>query len=154
VTDNAFFFADLDNSVPGLDTLYVADETSGLTKFSLVSGSWVSNGTVGLASDNYRGVTGFVSGTTVNLFATRKGGSGATGGGELVSLVDATGYDGAFVGAPTLLATAAANEAFRGVAYVPVPVPEPSSCLLAVMGLVGAAVMARRRNVGFSPRAS
>jgi hypothetical protein len=152
VIDDAFFFADLDTSVPGLDTLYVADEGTGLTKFSLVSGNWTNNGTVGLASDNYRGVTGFVSGTTVNLFATRKGGSGATGGGELLSLVDATGYNGAFVGAPTLLATAASNEAFRGVAYIPV-VPEPSSCLLALMGIAGAAVVARRRSVGFSPLA-
>jgi hypothetical protein len=118
-----FFFADLTSSVPGLDTLYVADDnttTGGLQKYSLVSGSWVSNGSVGTAADAYRGLTGIVSGTTVTLYATRKGGSGSTGGGELVSVVDATGYNATITAMPTLLATAAINTAFRGVALTPV----------------------------------
>src|SRR5262249_34879422 len=93
----AFFFADLDPS-PGVDTLYVADDGLGMSKYSLVSGTWVSNGTVGAAADNYRGLTGVVGGTTVTLYATRKGGSSATGGGELVRLLDASGYNGAFAG--------------------------------------------------------
>ncbi len=117
----AFFFADLDGT-PGLDTLYVVDDTAGtggLTKYSLVSGSWVSNGTVGVAADSYRGVTGIVSGTTVTLFTTRKGGTAAAGGGELATLVDASGYNEPLTGTPTLLATAAANTAFRGVALAP-----------------------------------
>src|SRR5262249_30763021 len=66
-------------------------------------------------------------GTTVTLFATRKGGSGAAGGGELVSLVDTSGYNGTFSGTPTLLATAATNTSFRGVAMAPVPTPGVSS---------------------------
>jgi len=117
----AFFFADLDGTA-GLDTLYVVDDTAGtggLTKYSLVSGSWVSNGTVGVAADSYRGVTGIVSGTTVTLFTTRKGGTAAAGGGELATLVDASGYNEPLTGTPTLLATAAANTAFRGVALAP-----------------------------------
>lgn len=115
-----FFFADLDAGVAGVDVLYMAsDDAAALTKFSLVGGNWVSNGTIGVAADAYRGLTATVSGTTVTLYATRKGGSGATGGGELVSLVDASGYNGAFSGTPTLLATAAANTAFRGVALAP-----------------------------------
>jgi predicted extracellular nuclease len=120
----AFFLADLDAGVAGVDTLYVADDTSatgGLQKFSLVSGAWASNGTVGAGSDAYRGLTGKVVGTTVTLYATRKGGSGATGGGELVSLVDNSGYNATFMGTPTLLASAATNTAFRGVAFVPQP---------------------------------
>ena len=121
----AFFFADLDAGVPGVDTLYVADDTNtagigGIAKFSLVGGVWVSQGLVGSPADAYRGLTGVVSGTTVTLYATRKGGSGSTGGGELVSLVDATGYNAPLVAAPTLLATAATNTAFRGVALAPV----------------------------------
>ena len=121
----AFFFADLNAGVSGLDTVYVADDTNGagggITKYSLVSGSWTSNGTVGTASDAYRGLTGSVSGTTVTLYTTRKGGTGATGGGELATLTDASGYNGAFTGTPMLLATAAANTAFRGVAFAPNP---------------------------------
>lgn len=115
-----YFFADLDAGVAGNDVLYVAyDDANGLTKYSLVGGTWTSNGIVGIAADAYRGLTGSVSGTTVTLYATRKGGSTATGGGELVSLVDASGYNGAFAGTPTLLATAAANTAFRGITFAP-----------------------------------
>jgi uncharacterized protein len=115
-----FFLADLDAGVPGVDTLYVAaDDAGALTKYSLVAGTWAANGTIGVASDGYRGLTATISGTTVTLFASRKGGSGATGGGELVRLVDATGYNGVFAGAPTVLATATANTTFRGIALTP-----------------------------------
>jgi hypothetical protein len=141
----SFFFADLDSGVAGLDTLYVADDSAlALTKYSLVSGNWVANGTVGTDQD-YRGLTGAVNGTTVSLFATRLGGSGPTGGGELVSLVDSSGYNGSFTGTPTLLATAGANTAFRGVGIV--PVPEPSTLVLAAAGvaIAGLGVWNRRR---------
>ncbi len=120
----AFFFADIDG-VPGVDTLYVADDTNGVpggvTKYSLSQGSWTAAGTAGAAADAYRGLTGVVSGTTVTLYATRRGGSGATGGGDLVSLVDTSGFGGAFSGTPEVLATAGANTAFRGVALAPNP---------------------------------
>jgi hypothetical protein len=139
----SFFFADLDSGVAGLDTLYVADESAlALTKYSLVSGNWVSNGTVGTDQD-YRGITGSVSGSTVSLFATRLGGSAAAGGGALVSLVDSSGYNGAFSGTPTLLATAATNTAFRGVGIV--PVPEPSTLGLAAAGVALAGLGAWKR---------
>src|SRR6478736_4631317 len=117
----AFYFADLDATVPGVDVLYVADDGVGLTKYSLVTGTWVAKGTVGTAADAYRGLTAVVNAGTVTLYATRKGGSAAAGGGELVLLSDATGYSGGFTGTPTLLVTAAANTAFRGVALAPAP---------------------------------
>jgi hypothetical protein len=120
----AFFFADLDGT-PGLDTVYVVDDTAsapgGLSKYSLVAGSWIGNGTVGTPADSYRGVTGVVSGSTVTLFTTRKGGSGATGGGEFAMIVDSSGYNQAIAGTPSLLAMAATNTAFRGVALAPTP---------------------------------
>jgi len=120
-----FFFADLSMSVAGVDTLYIADDDAGaLTKFSLVGGVWTSNGTIGVSADDYRGLTGMVVGTTVTLYAARKGGSGTTGGGELVRLTDSSGYNGAFVGTPTLLATAATRTAFRGVALAPALQPD------------------------------
>lgn len=121
----SYFLADLTASVAGYDTLYVADDGAGIQKHSLFAGSWVSNGTVGVPNDSYRGLTATVSGNTVNLFATRKGGSTAIGGGELVSLVDSSGYNAAFAGTPTLLSTAATNTAFRGVALAPADVPTP-----------------------------
>lgn len=115
----AYFLTDLSDSVPGVDTLYVADDSIGLSKYSLVSGTWVASGTVGSSADAYRGLTGVVSGGAVTLFATRKGGSAAAGGGELVSLVDASGSAGSLAAAPTVLATAVTNTAFRGVALAP-----------------------------------
>jgi predicted extracellular nuclease len=129
----SYVFFDLSTAVPGVDTLYVADDSGSspapaITKFSLVGGTWVSNGSVGAAADSYRGLTGTVSGSTVTLYSTRRGGTGATGGGELVSITDTSGYNAPWVGAPTLLATAAANTAFRGVAFAPVnPAPTPPS---------------------------
>jgi hypothetical protein len=116
-----FFFADLDPSTPGLDVVYIADDSAGVTKYALLSGVWTAEGTLGTASDAYRGLTGVVSGTSVTLYATRKGGSGATGGGELVSVTDASGFTGALSASPALLATAATNTAFRGVALAATP---------------------------------
>ncbi|WP_051236471.1 IPTL-CTERM sorting domain-containing protein [Ottowia thiooxydans] len=107
----AFVFADL-NATPGSDTLYIADDTKGVTKFSLESGSWVAKGTVGAASDAYQGLTATVSGTTVTLYATR-------GTNQLVSIVDSSGYGGQFVATPVEIATAGTNQAFRGVALAP-----------------------------------
>ncbi|WP_425145269.1 beta strand repeat-containing protein [Deinococcus sp.] len=122
-----FFFADLNSNVAGLDTLYVADDNNvstvpgGIQKYSFDGTTWTAKGTAGTAADAYRGLTGFVNGTNVTLYAVRKGGSGAMGGGELVSLTDSSGSTGTLSGTPTLLATAPANEAFRGVALAPTP---------------------------------
>ncbi len=121
----AFVFADLDAATPGVDTLYVADDTNssgvgGIQKYALVGGSWVAKGVAGLPADTYRGLFGNVSATgTVTLYAVRKGGSTATGGGEIVSLVDSSGYNATLTGTPVLVATAAANTALRGIAAAP-----------------------------------
>jgi hypothetical protein len=140
----AYQLLDLDGSVAGPDTLYVASDDAGaVTKYSLVSGNWVSNGTVGVAGDAYRGLTARVSGGVVELYATRKGGNGAAGGGELVLLSDPSGYNGAFTATPTLLATALTNTAFRGVEFV--PVPEPTTVLAVAAGGLGLVRLARRR---------
>lgn len=120
---NSFFFADINASVPGDDVLYIADDgANALRKYSLVGGTWVLNGTIGGDADDYRGLTGSVSGTIVSLYATRKGGTTGTGGGEFVSFDDTTGYNGTFSGSPTLRAIAANNTAFRGIAMSPVKV--------------------------------
>ncbi len=127
-----FVFFDLNAAVPGPDVLYVAsDDASALQKFSLVGGTWTSNGIVGVDND-YRGLTGdyAVGSTGVVLYATRKGGSTKVGGGELVSVADASGYNGAFAGDPTILATHSLDSmAFRGVAMAPLQNPLPLSLL-------------------------
>jgi hypothetical protein len=141
----AFFLADLSSSVDGLDTAYVADDApgsaGGLLKYSLVSGTWTLTGQIGTGTDAYRGLAAeqLVDGS-INLFATRKGGSAAAGGGELVSITDTAGYNAAFSSTtPALLATASANTAFRGVSLSTVPEPSSAALLgfgtLALLGL-------------------
>ncbi|MFA5590747.1 MAG: S8 family serine peptidase [Lysobacteraceae bacterium] len=116
-----YFFADLSEDEPGLDTLYVAqDNGNALGKFSKVGGVWTQNmPAIGVASDAYRGLTGAVDNGVVTLFATRKGGTSGTGGGELVKLVDTAGYNAVNNGSPVVLTTAATRTAYRGVAFAP-----------------------------------
>ncbi len=118
---HAFFLADLDTGVVGVDTAYVSDDGIGaLQKWSLVAGNWTQSGSVGLDTDDYRGLTASVAGNTVTLFATRKGGGTAVGGGELISLIDTSGYNANFSSTtPTLLASAPVLTSFRGVQRVP-----------------------------------
>ena len=140
----AMFFADLSADVAGVDTLYIVDDAVlALSKYSLVSGNWVLNNTIGADADDYRGVTGAVSGSTVTLFATRKGGSSNLGGGELVKIIDAAGYNASISATPTLLASAivgtatAPNTSFRGVAIAPGNVVALPSVNLSVSASTG-----------------
>ena len=91
------------------DTLYVADSTNGIEKFTFNGTAYVASGTVALA--NVTGVTATVSGGTVTLYATTPT--------AISTLVDASGFNGTLTGAPTTLVTAAANTAFRGDALAP-----------------------------------
>jgi len=117
-TPDAFFFADLDGS-PGVDTLYVADDTVGggqIQKYSLFSGSWVASGVI--AAANVHGLTAVVAGSAVMLYATTSGLDGITG--TLYTFTDNSGFGGNVAGVVTTLATALTNQAFRGVTMAPV----------------------------------
>jgi hypothetical protein len=121
-----YFFTDLDAGVSGVDTLYVADDSLNvIQKYSFVAGSWTNNGAI--TATSVRGLTASVSGTSVTLYATT-GGSTGTGGGSLYTYADTTGYNGAVSGSATTIATAAANTAFRGIAFAP---PNPLAVTLA-----------------------
>ncbi len=115
-----FYFADLDAGVPGVDTLYVADETAStgfIAKYSLVGGSWTANGTFAVGSGNsFIGLTGKTSGSNVTLFATR---AGTSIGSQLMTITDASGYNATFTPTGSVVATAATNTALRGVALAP-----------------------------------
>ncbi|MFN7287071.1 MAG: hypothetical protein ACK5TY_02495, partial [Verrucomicrobiota bacterium] len=124
-----FVLADLSAAEPGDDTLYVADDTNtagtgGIRKFSRVAGAWTAQGIAGAAADTYRGLAGWKDGSAMQFYAVRKGGSSGTGGGELVSLRDESGYANPLTAAPALLAAASANTVFRGIAPAPVAAPD------------------------------
>ena len=112
----SFFFADLSSSVAGVDVVYVADNgatTGGIQKYSLVGGSWVSNGTI--AGATLRGLTATVAVGSVTLYAT--------GGASLYAVTDNAGYNAApstTTLPTTTLVTAATNTALRGIALAPV----------------------------------
>jgi uncharacterized repeat protein (TIGR01451 family) len=146
-TPYAFFFANLSPMVAGVDTLYVAYDDQGLSKFALEGGVWAARGTVGTGDDDYRGLTGVVDGTSVTLYATRKGS-------ELVRLVDRSGYGGSLGGAPTLLATAPANTAFRGVALAPRASDELAPDLSVSVSGPGSAVVGTAYSYAISVRNS
>jgi hypothetical protein len=113
VSYNEFLFADLDATVAGVDVLYVADETSGIgvQKYSYNGTTWVSNGNIGLAAITVRGLAGTVVGNTVTLYT-----SSPT---NLYQVIDVSGYNATMTGTMTSIATAAANNAFRGAAMTP-----------------------------------
>ncbi len=113
------FFADILPEQEGPEMMYLADELNGITKYSLVEGTWISNGSLGPSSDNYRGLTGAWFGSGALMYASRKGGSGSAGGGELVRVIDKAGYNQPIDPVVDILAVAEPNTAFRGIAKVP-----------------------------------
>lgn len=115
-TPVGFFMADLNAAVAGLDVLYVCDRNgfggptgNTITKYSLVSGSWVKNNS--LPVTNPIGLTGSISGNSVTLYAT----SSTT----LFSLTDATGYNANMTASLSSLAAAPVNTTFKGIAFAP-----------------------------------
>lgn len=129
-----FYLADLDATVPGADVAYVADDRSsaGIQKWSLVSGSWVLNGTISGAG--VRGLSGSASGNSVSLIA-----STAT---NVYALTDNTGYNMApgLTDLPAAIATAGTNMAFRGITLAPVAAAPAIASFAPASGPVGTTV--------------
>jgi hypothetical protein len=98
------------------DTMYVADNSAGaIVKFGLVSGKWTKEGSVAVTA--VTGVTANDVNGVVTIFATTSGSSGE--GGVLYKITDSSGVNGTLSGNATQIATAPANESFRGVAFAP-----------------------------------
>ncbi|HXI69509.1 MAG TPA: PEP-CTERM sorting domain-containing protein [Verrucomicrobiae bacterium] len=131
-----FFFANA-------TTLYVADDGSvanggGIQKWAFSAGSWslqytlLNNGTTTTA---VRSLAVDTSGANPIIYAITTAGTGS-----LISLTDTGAGSTA-----TILATAPANTAFRGVAFAPTAVPEPATLALASLGGLACLFAIRRK---------
>jgi hypothetical protein len=120
------------------DILYVLSNSSGLTKYSLVGGTWVSNG----ADTNATVKTGFEmaaasngSGGVVFYMVTNAGAAGNS----VVKFTDSTGYNTTINGStPTTLLTASSSNVYKGLAFAPGTVTTGSSPAIAVTGTLTA----------------
>jgi hypothetical protein len=104
----------------GLDTLYIADGTARggtIDKYRWDGSTWASAGYVDVPGAF--GVVADVTGSSVSLAVTTPT--------TLVTLTDPSGPAASFTpSAPTVLASAAANTEFRGIALAPTADPGPS----------------------------
>ncbi|QMW01407.1 beta strand repeat-containing protein [Spirosoma foliorum] len=116
----SFVFFDRSSAVAGVDLLYVADQTGGILKYSYDGTTWTAKGSV---TGGVTGITGAVNGSAIDLYVT----TGSTAGNSIYKVTDAGAYDATITGAVTsgtLVATAAANTVFRGIAFAPTN-PQP-----------------------------
>jgi len=127
LTDTVHGFAlfDLSPSVAGADTLYALSTVQNkVYKYTFNGTSWAASGTI--SANGALNLTGVATNGTVDLFLTSAS--------SLYSEIDSSGYNASITGSLSLLASAGANEAFRGI----VVVPEPSTFSL---GLAAAATL-------------
>ena len=132
-----FFMADLDASVPGYDTLWMARETIGVTKFSLVDGIWTPINT------NYPGfnvyhLDGLVNPDQSVTLAIVAGGSANN---QVMLLTDSSGYNQPMEGSFETLVRAGDNNRFGGLVFV---IPEPNAAALTALGACLVIVLRRR----------
>lgn len=116
-----FVFFDVDTAVPGVDLLYVADDTTrGIKKWTLDGvGKWNASATSftavnsGAPPTGFRGLAAYSAGSTVMLIA---GTADAAGPNRIVRFID-DGLSTSPVG--TVIVGAPANTSFRGLALSP-----------------------------------
>ncbi|MGE5182211.1 MAG: hypothetical protein ACM31C_09120 [Acidobacteriota bacterium] len=111
-----YVMLDLDPSVAGLDTLYVADNRTaanggGIQKWTFDGTSWTLATTFDGLTPGMYALTGFASGAGAVIIAIANTASANV----VVMYVD----DGVSTPTPTTIATAPANKAYRGVALSP-----------------------------------
>jgi hypothetical protein len=119
----SFVLFDLDPTIPGIDTLYAADDRAatggGLEKWMLGSGgTWSITWTVQMSGTGIRGLAGYVTGSAVTLMASSANTLGKQDG--LAIVLDTLGSTSA-PGASqvTVVATSGLGSTFRGVAIPP-----------------------------------
>jgi len=131
------FMADLNPNVPGYDTLWMARETIGVTKFSLVDGIWTPINT------NYPGynvyhIDGWVNPDRSVTLAII---GGAVANNRVMLLTDSSGYNQPMEGSFETLVRAGDNNRFGGLVFV---IPEPNAAALTALGACLVIVLRRR----------
>ena len=126
-----FVLLDRSAAVPGVDTLYVADDTSGtggILKYSTSDGTtWTAQGSFRPAGESARGLAGSVRPDgSVRLAATTATST------SLVAVTDTAAFDAPFAGSGTTLVAPAPNTVLRGVALAPAGTPTVPPAALAI----------------------
>ena len=123
-----FLFVDQSAAVSGMDVLYITGDKSspgpgGVYKYSLVGGTWVSNGSYDV-NNSYRGISGFVKNAAgnVQLIASKDDGAGTT---AVVVFTDTKGYNQTFTVTATATTiftdnTTTTKDKVTSVVYAPV----------------------------------
>jgi hypothetical protein len=128
---------------PTMTIAYVADDTTsaagGIQRWDFNGTSWSLTYTLGTGAANIgaRGLAVDFTGANPIIFATTAEGTAN----RLITITD-TGV----ASAATTLATAGANEIFRGLEFTPV-VPEPSVAAIACVGFLLAAKRGKRQRI-------
>lgn len=120
------------------DVLYVLNAGAAIddiiSKYSLVSGSWIANGSYTTSFEGF-GLAARDSGDGAELFVTS--GLGATTANSVWKVTDTTGFNtpiNVVTGNNVNLFTAGAGTIVKGIDFAPIAVPEPSSIGLILMG--------------------
>lgn len=112
-----FVFLNRDSTAngDGYDTLYIADPTNGVLKYSSTDGTnWTYRQVVSGVKGT--GIEAIVNGSVAEIYAT----NGTLSGNSFVKFTDATNYDASIVASSQItIATAATNSVFRGVSQSP-----------------------------------
>ncbi len=128
---------------PSMTVAYVADDTTsaagGIQRWDFNGSTWSLTYTLGTGAANIgaRGLAVDFSGASPVIYATTAEGTAN----RLITITDTGATSTA-----TTLATASANEIFRGLEFTPTLVPEPSAAALFGLGLCVAIGAWRRRN--------
>ncbi len=124
----SFYLLDMDATAnykaTGYDVLYCADATLGLVKFYWNGTTWIFAGSFNPTSAT--GVTGGLQDITAKKIGTNSAQifvvKGAASNNNIISITDASGYNGNISTTPpsaTNLTNAGANYMFRGIAFTP-----------------------------------